>query len=267
MTDTDWARRGELAGLLRASRARLARPAVPGTRRGGMRQEDAANLAGLSPRRYAALERGEIVPPASTVDQVAAALRMPEAERSALHVLATGQDPPRRVAGPAPALPCEPSQALRDLITRMDLPAALTDETWTLLHYNRPMNAWAGEWYDSAAPADRHLVRYLFSKTAEGFLPDVHAIRRAGLAMLRYQYTRNLAAPGFTDLVARLTAGSAEAADLWARHEVAFPQHEYPVRVRHAGGGTAEAHVLFVPVQVRLWMYTMIVPPGIQPPS
>jgi hypothetical protein len=233
-----------------------------------MRQEDVANLAGLSLRRYAAFERGEGVPPASTVDQVAAALRMSEAERSALHVLATGQDPPRPVTGPAPDPPLEPSQALRDMVTRMDpYPAALTDETWTLLHYNSAMNAWAGAWYDTAAIGDRHLVRYLFSKTAEGFLPDVHPIRRAGLAMLRYQYTRNIAAPGFTDLVTRLTADSAEAAELWARHEVAFPPHEYPVRVRHAGGGTIEAHVLFVPVNPRLWIYTMIVPPGIRPPS
>ena len=35
-------------------------------------------------------------------------------------------------------------RALRDLVTGMDLPAGLTDETWTLLHYNRPMDAWAG---------------------------------------------------------------------------------------------------------------------------
>jgi len=50
MTDTDWAWRGELASLLRACRARLARPPVPGNRGGGMRQEDAASLAGLSLR-------------------------------------------------------------------------------------------------------------------------------------------------------------------------------------------------------------------------
>jgi transcriptional regulator with XRE-family HTH domain len=144
MTGTDWAGRGELTSLLRACRARLARPAVPGSR-GGLRQEDVANLAGLSLRRYAALERGEFRPPASTVDQVATALRMSEPERSALHVLATGQDPPRPVTGPAPEPPREPSQALRDMVTNMDLyPAALTDETWTLKHLNSAMNTWAG---------------------------------------------------------------------------------------------------------------------------
>ena len=267
MTDTDWTRRAELASLLRACRARLARPAVPGTRRGGMRQQDVAHLTGLSLRRYTAFELGEFTPPATMAEQVAAALQMSEAERSSLHVLATGQDPPRPVTGPAPDPPHEPSQALRDLVTRLDpFPAALTDETWTLLHYNSAMNAWAGGWYGTAAPGDRHLVRFLFSKTAEDLLPDAQTVRRASLATLRYQYARNLASPGFTGLVTRLTAGSAEAADLWALHEVAFPTHEYAARIRDADGGTVEAHVLFLPVRPRLWMYTMIVPPGVRPP-
>jgi hypothetical protein len=83
--------------------------------------------------------------------------------------------------------------------------------------------------------------------------------------MLRYQYTRNLAAPGFTHLIAQLTASSPEAAALWARHEVAFPPHEYPLRVRDADGRIIDALVLFVPVRPQLWTFTMILPPGTQP--
>jgi transcriptional regulator with XRE-family HTH domain len=263
----DWVRRAELADLLRACRARLGRPAVPGNRRASLRQEDAADLAGLSLRRYAAFERGEFTPPAGLVDEIAAALQMSTAERSALHVLATGQDPPRLVSGQSQAPPREPSKALRDVVDHLDpYPAALTDETWALLHYNSAMSAWTGGWYDDAVPSERHLVSFLFSKNAEDSLLDVHAVRRAGLAMLRYQYTRNLASPGFTSAIARLTASSPEAAALWARHEVAFPPHEYTVRVRHAAGGIIDAHVLFVPFSPRLWTYTMVLPPGVQPP-
>jgi hypothetical protein len=201
-------------------------------------------------------------------DQVAAALQMSGAERSALHVLATGQDPPLPLGRPAHDPPREPGKALRDLISHLDpYPAALTDETWRLLHYNSAMNTWASGWYDQAEPSVRHLVCYLFSASAEAILPDLHAVRRASLAMLRYQYTRNLAAPGFAQLIARLTAGSREAAALWARHEVAFPAHEYPVRVRHAGHGIIDAQVLLVPVSPRLWTYTMILLHGIRPPS
>jgi transcriptional regulator with XRE-family HTH domain len=265
MTSADWAWRAELNDLLRACRARLGSPAVPGIRRGALRQEDVASLAGLSLRRYAALERGEFTPPAGMVDQVAAALQMSEAERSALPVLATGQDPPRPLTRPAQDPPRAPSKALRDLVTYSPYPAGLTDEMWTLLHFNPALDDWAGGWYSAADPPDRHLVSYLFSESAAGSLPDVHAVRRASVAMLRYQYTRNLA-PGFTSLVTRLTASSPEAADLWSRHEVAFPPHEYPVRVRHADHGLVDGHVLFVPVSPRLWTYTMILPPGTQPP-
>ena len=262
--DWDWARRAELADLLRACRARVRRPAVPGSRQGGLRQEDAADLSGLSLRRYAALERGEFTPTPGMADQVAAALRMAGAERSALHVLATGQDPPRPVIQPTAAQPHGFGQALRDLIAGMSYPAALTDETWTLLHYNAAMNAWSGGWYDAADPADRHLVLYLFSAHAEDQLPDVHVVRRLNMAALRYQYTRNLATPGFADLITRLIASSPEAAALWKRHEVAFPAHEYSLRLRHASRGIIGADVLRLPVSPQLWMHTMILPPDTQ---
>ena len=152
MTSAEWVWRAELNDLLRACRARLARPAVPGTRRGGMRQEDVASLAGISLRRYAAFERGEFTPPAAMVDQVAAALQMTQAERSALHVLATGQDPPRPLSRPAQDSPCEPSRALRDLVTYSRYPAALTDAMWTLLHFNPALDAWADGWFGAAEP-------------------------------------------------------------------------------------------------------------------
>jgi transcriptional regulator with XRE-family HTH domain len=265
MTDADWMRPAELADLLRACRARMARPAVPGSRRRGLRQEDVADLAGLSLRWYAAFERGEFPPPAGMVDKVAAVLQMSEAERSALHVLASGQDPPRPVTRPAQEPRPDPSKPLRDLVMHLDpYPAALTDETWTLLHHNDAMNAWAYGWYDDAGPADRHLVSYLFSKNAEDLLPDVRAVRRDSMAMLRYQYTRNLS-PRFRSVVGRLTAASAEAAGLWARHEVAFAPHEYPIRLR-ADGGIIDAHVLFAPVNPRLWSYIMILPPDVRAP-
>ena len=115
MTDVDWTRRAELADLLRASRARLARPAIPGTRRRGLRQEDVASLAGLSLRRYAAFERGEFVATPGMIDQIAVALQMPDAERSALHVLAAEQDPPARSATPGRTRLARPARPFASL--------------------------------------------------------------------------------------------------------------------------------------------------------
>ena len=99
--NAEWRRRTELAGLLQACRSRLIR-AVPDGTNAGLRQEDAADLAGLSERRYAAFERGEIASPRpEMVESVASALRMTAAQRSALHILATGRS--RRRLTPRPA--------------------------------------------------------------------------------------------------------------------------------------------------------------------
>jgi transcriptional regulator with XRE-family HTH domain len=266
MADAEWTWRAELNDLLRACRSRRAGPGVPGRRRSGLRQDDAANLAGLSLRRYAAFERGEFTPAPGMVDQVAAALQMSEAERSALHVLAAGQDPPRPVTRPVDEPAPEPSSLLRDLITQIGpYPSALTDETWSLLYYNQAMTAWSGGWYDRASPRDRNLICYLFSKDAQDMLPDIRALRRFSIAAWRYQYTRNLASPRFSDLVTRLTGINDEAAALWALHELVIPPHEYPVRVRHPDHGLIDTGVICVPVRPRLWLYSMVVPPGVEP--
>ena len=94
--DVEWRRREELRSLLTALRSR--RGGNGGKR---LRQDDAAILSGLSTRRYAALERGAVENPSlDLIENVASGLRMTPAERSALHVLSRGQDPPMPPATP-----------------------------------------------------------------------------------------------------------------------------------------------------------------------
>src|SRR3954451_14868655 len=96
---------GELGSLLRSRRERLSPEEVglpPGTRRRtrGLRREEVARLAAISPTYYTFLEQGrDIRPSVQVLDALAAALRLSEAERAHLHVLAR-RDPP---APPAPA--------------------------------------------------------------------------------------------------------------------------------------------------------------------
>jgi hypothetical protein len=263
----EWRRRAELTHLLKACRGRLPRSA-PGGRRNGLRQEDVADLAGLSLRSYAAFERAEVIPVPAVVDSVATALKMNSAERSALHVLAAGQDPPRPVGVPSDGPLPQASQPLRDLVTQLGpYPGALTDEMWTIRFRNPAMSAWAGGWYDRVPPEQQNLVLYLFSDHSADLLPDVHAHRRSSIAVLRYQYTRNISSPRFADLISRLLATGHEAADLWDRHEVEIPPHEYPVRLRHPAHGIIKADVAMMPIYPRLWLYTMILPDGVEPPQ
>ena len=240
-------------------------PLVPDGRGRGMRQQDVAELAGVSVKYYSEIERGLKTVSAALADKIASALQMSEAERSALHVLAAGHDPPRLVSrvadGPAP----EPGQALRDIVDQQGrYPAALTDEMWTLVYYNESLAAWSGGWYERAPVPN--MVLYLFSEQAEADLPDVKELRRFSLAALRYQWTRNLSSPRAGELVSRLLTHP-EARKLWDLHEVVIPPHEAPARLRHRGSSsTVDGHVLFTPIHPELWLYIMHLPP-VDPPA
>ncbi|MGI8449522.1 MAG: helix-turn-helix domain-containing protein [Streptosporangiaceae bacterium] len=205
--NAEWRRRAELTGLLQTGRSRMARP-VPEGNGAGLRQEDAADLAGLSVRRYAAFERGEIASPLpEMVESVASALRMTMAERSALHILATGHDPPLPPVPPGDGARPEVSPVFLELLARQDPnPAIITDETWTIVARNEAVSAWAGGWLDQLPHGQQNLVLYLFSDACEALLPDVHAARRAAIAGLRYQYARNVTSDRFAALIARLHA-------------------------------------------------------------
>lgn len=280
--DAEWLRREELRSLLRACRTRMVRPDPDGRGRGpdqhaapppvrararGLRQRDAAELAGVSERYYSDIERGLVTMSAALVDQIAAALQMTEAERSAAHVLAAGHDPPRPVSRALHAPPPEPGQALRDIVNQQGrYPSALTDEMWTIKYHNASLSAWSDGWYDRADPPARNMILYLFSGEATRWLPDIEILRRYSLAALRYQWDRNLASPRAAELVGRLLTVP-EAARMWKLHELAIPPHEYPVRVRHPVAGILDAHVVLTPLHPELWLYIMRLPANIDPPG
>ncbi len=267
--DAEWRRREELADLLRTCRSRLVRPVGDGGA-GGLRQEDVAGLAGLSVRRYAAFERGEIPSPLpEMVESVASALRMTAAERSALHILATGHDwrTPSGAGhdGARPGL----SLVVLELMARQDpSPAIITDDMWAVVARNKAMSAWAGEWLDRAPPAQQNAVLYLFSDHCAARVLDVHDLRRATVSVLRYQYSRNIASGRFAALIERLLATGPEARQLWARHEIQLPQQEYPLRVRHPRYGVVQAADAVLQIWPDdYWLHVIVFSEGVLPPG
>lgn len=266
MADADWRRREELRSLLTSLRARLGRNDGSGGR--GLRQEDAAILSGLSVRSYAALERGTAPHPSlSLVESVASGLGMTPAERSALHVLATGQDPPMPATRPGGGEWPEVSHNVRDLIGRLDpIPAAITDEMWTIMVRNRALTAWTGGWFDWVPRQKQNLVLFLFAPECERLLPDVHAERRAALAGLRYQYTRNIGSDRFAALIETLLETAPEARQLWERHEIELPLRQSTTRVRYPGRGVIETRTLMTELSPQTWMMMAVPPVGLGPP-
>jgi transcriptional regulator with XRE-family HTH domain len=257
-----WRRRGELSDLLLSCRSRLLRADSEGHER-SLRQQDVADLIGISVRYYASFERGGIDNPGvHLVESIASALRMSIAERSALHVLALGHDPPMpaRLTG-FPAAPPVVPLPLRDLVRRLDpTPAAITDEMWTILVRNAAMTYWVGEYFDRVPPDQQNLILYLFSPEAGHIVSDVQGARRAALAELRYQYAWNITSPRFASLVERLLGTGPEARELWKRHEVEIPRKLYRQRVHNRGASTAEVSVVFTALSARLSLLVAMLP-------
>ena len=165
--EADRRRRDELRSLLRMCRARYS-PHNPGT--GSIRQQDAAALAGLSVRSYAALERGTAPHPSvAMIESVAGALNMTAAERSALHVLARGQDPPMPAVPPGDDW-AQAGPQLRGAIAGFSGPAAIVDETWTVLAGNTALAHWTGGWSEQVPAEERNIILLLFQPQWEPLL-------------------------------------------------------------------------------------------------
>lgn len=264
-----WRRRSELSDLLLSCRSRLVRPDAEGHER-SLRQQDVADLIGISVRYYASFERGEIDNPSvHLVESVAAALRMSDAQRSALHVLALSHDPPMpaRQAG-YPGNPPVVPLPLRELVRRLDpTPAAITDEMWTILARNAAMTHWVGEFLDRVPPDQQNLILYLFTPEAGKVLADVDSDRRAAVAGLRYQYARNVGSPRFAVLVDRLLATGPEARRLWKRHDLDIPRKLYRLRIRQGADRMAEVSVVFTALSARLSLLVAMLPEGHPDPA
>jgi transcriptional regulator with XRE-family HTH domain len=259
--ETDWRRRAELRALLRMCRARKS-PHKPGT--GSLRQEDAAALAGLSVRGYAALERGTAARPSlAMIESVADALSMTGAERSALHVLARGQDPPMPAIIPGDEW-AQAGPQLRSAIARISVPAAVLDETWNILAGNTALAEWTGGWSEQAD--EKNIILLLFRPEWEPLLADIHDLRRAAVAGLRYQYVRSIGSDRFTGLVGRLLDTGQEARELWERYVIGFPQRRYTFRLRHPRSGIIEASYLTGQFTPRIAMMLILVPPDLVSP-
>ena len=160
--------RGELADFLRGRRARL-RPEDVGLvsygqrRVPGLRREELARLAGVSPIYYTRLEQGQSTNASpSVIEAIARALALSDDERAYLHDLARPRPAKRRRPRADAARP-----GVRQLITAMrDVPALVLGRHSQVLAWNELGHLLFAGHYDRTAPdrpADRpNLTRMLF---------------------------------------------------------------------------------------------------------
>jgi transcriptional regulator with XRE-family HTH domain len=233
-------RRKELGEFLRVLRQRRAPEAFgfpSGSRRRtqGLRREEVARLADISPTWYTWIEQGrEVNVSAEVLDRVAQMLRLTRTERAYLFEMAGRRDPKSSQSehDSAPA-------ALTNLLADIAVPAYIMGRFWDLLAWNPPAAALFAGWLDQppAAPAP-NLLRFVFLiPHARRCIVDWETRARRIVAEFRADCRTRLEEPALQALIAELTQGSPEFARFWKQHDVLERQggqraFDHPLRGR-----------------------------------
>jgi transcriptional regulator with XRE-family HTH domain len=243
--------RYELARFLRSRRERLSPEQVGfpvGSRRrtSGLRREEVAILAGLSPTWYTYLEQGRKIQPSSEVlNSLARVLQLPEDERRYMHVLAFG-----KIIEPQPLEADLSEEALlRQIVeTAADLPYPVyaTNSYCDLIGWNRAASDWYLGWND--LPSGRpNLLRWLVTDpAAKKCLVDWERDARETTARWRAEIARFPGDRRMTQLARELREQSPDFARWWEEHDVL--EHRSRIRsFRHPELG--ERSLRIVPMQ------------------
>ncbi len=223
--------RSEFGDFLRSRRARLdptalGLPTVRRRRTPGLRREEVAELAGIGIDWYIRLEQGRAVSPSlATIDALARALRLADAEHAHLRALARNLEHRSFVRESVP-------DAMRRMVESLGQPAYITGRRWDVL-------AWNAEAVDiltdfaNIGVEDRNILLWMFTD------PDARRCFGASWAdearrmVAQFRPTHDLWAgdPDFAALLARIRQGSPDFAQWWESHDV-----------RNTGGGEKLLH-------------------------
>ncbi|MGH7092098.1 MAG: helix-turn-helix transcriptional regulator, partial [Stellaceae bacterium] len=181
----------------------------------GLRREEVAQFAGLSPTWYTWIEQGRDVSVSPTaLARLARALQLDRAEREYLFELAGKRDPDPG-SGAADELP-PGARACLDAITA---PAYLLDREWNARGWNAAAGRLFVGWLDREG--ERNLLRFIFlGPEARGLICDWERRARRVVAEFRAHCGAHLNAPELRVLIDDLAARSPEFALLWHQHGV-----------------------------------------------
>lgn len=208
----------EFGRMLRRWRDRVAPGAVglpEGARRraAGLRREELAGLAGISPDYLTRLEQGRATSPSvQIVEALARSLRLSDAERELLYSLAGHATPGVDV------VPTRISASVQRLLDRFaNTPVAVLDATNTLLVANAPYDALMGATSGLRGVERNAVWRNLVGPGSRALLsPAERADLQARLVGdLRLTAARYSADRGLRRLVAELSALSPRFVELW----------------------------------------------------
>jgi transcriptional regulator with XRE-family HTH domain len=231
-------------------------PAGGRRRAPGLRREELALLAGLSVDYIVRLEQGRSDSPSVQVlTALARALRLSDAERNHLFILAGQVEPsPGRISAYIPA-------SVQRMVDQLDAaPLCVCDAAWTMITCNPLFAAligdpteWPGRW--------RNIIWRHYASPGDRVVQTPEQRRSFQIAMvtdLRASVARYPHDPDLKALVEELRTGYDEFAQLWDQPIVGFHQTEQKT-IRHPelGPFTVDCDVLTVPgSDLRLVVYT-----------
>ena len=237
--DERFARENQLGTYLRGRRAKLDPAALgfPSERRRtlGLRREEVAQRANISPTWYTWLEQGRGgAPSADVLDRIARALMLTDIEREHLFLLGLGRPPDvryRKSDGVTPRL-----QRVLDALDPS--PAVIRTATWDVLAWNRAATVMLID-YGSLPPERRNILRFIFlDPRARSAQYDWESVARFALGSFRVDAARAGAAAEVESLVEDLCRLSPEFRAMWRDNDVPAPHGEAVKHIRHPALGS-----------------------------
>jgi transcriptional regulator with XRE-family HTH domain len=257
--------RVELARFLRARREALQPDQVglaPGIRRRtpGLRREEVALLAGMSPDYYSRLEQQRAPQPSEQLVQaIARALLLDADARDHLLRLTGHQAPPR------PTVSVDVNAATLRILERLhDTAAQVTTDLGEIPAQNRMAKALLGDHTGYTGLARSFTWRWFTDPPTRRLYPeDDHDYQsRIQVADLRAAVGMRGDDPYALNLVASLMETSSEFAELWERHEVALRHTDHKTIVHPIEGPIEVDCQTFIAESQTQRLLVFTAPPG-----
>jgi transcriptional regulator with XRE-family HTH domain len=229
-----------LGTFLRDRRSRLD-PAVFGFGTGrrrtpGLRREEVAQRANISPTWYTWLEQGRGgAPSADVLNRIATGLMLTEPEREHLFILGLGRPPEPRYHGVDGVTP----RLQRVLDALVINPAIVKTATWDVVAWNEAAAALLTD-YGQLPREQRNILRLMFSNSrVRAAQDDWLSVARFVVGSFRADAARAGAGAEISQLVEELSRTSPEFAALWRDNDV-VGHGEGTKRIRHPDIGMVE---------------------------
>ena len=232
--------RAEIREFLSSRRARITPeqaglPSYGGDRRrvAGLRREEVALLAGVSPQYYVRLERGDAtgVSP-SVIDGIARALRLDDAERAHLLDLIRTASTPRQARRRRPPASPHVRPTIQRIVDSMHLtPAAVLNGRLDVVTANTLGRALFAPLYTDLDTMPNNARFVFLDPHAKAFFREWKTVANDTVAILRAEAGRAPYDRDLSDLVGQLATRSDDFRLRWAAHDVRI--HSTGVKLLH----------------------------------